>query len=581
MQCLYVCGILVAYMNANIHKYSRLVFVSIYCAISIAIPSGVVFASDDPSVFTAASNDGIEQDINNEHEQVVSNGSNETVQSTEIPAEVRQPDEAHAEIVSTSASTTALPQVIVVPPPPSLPASPLLVTAYKATNGQLNLVQIYNNSSSMERLNGWRVTYVANGEEYEIQLSEGWILPKTYLVLGWNEELGTADITYSFPSPSGPFESITLEKIGYQPVEVVPPQGYAGQLLHRYKSNAGNYTTNTTFSTGAETVYGGGLYVLPPQPPIMVREILVQPRDCLVTDVSTDCYDYIKVRNLSDQQLDLSSYRLRSGFFNTASTSTNTAYFDTVLAPGETLTLQFDFEGNRISLSANDGTVWFEDRYGFETYVLNVSPYTDSDLTSHRGESWAYDDMMAVWRWGIASPGLVDNRFQVDGGNGATGSLEMLKPCRDDQYRSETTNRCRSISTVDSMRKPCKEGQYRSEETNRCRSIATAAVSVLKPCADDQFRNPASGRCKKIASVDQLADCGEGRERNPDTNRCRNVLGVSMTKADFAPEPVSASHSARIGWLLFGSTVLMATAYGVWEWRREIVAHSKRFWPWR
>jgi len=556
-------------MIAGIKRYSRLVIISAYCMISFATPSGVVFASEKQEIPASEMSRMAVVTDDSKPVPVTNDSQNMKVSPlVEMKAEAVQ-----APVVPVQAPP---PQVIVAPPPPDLPASPLLVTAFKATDGRVNIVQIYNNSSSIERLSDWHVMYIAGDDEYEIQLGDGWILPKSYIVLGWEGESDFADIEFSFTDSVGPLESIVFEKTGYQPVRVVPPQNYTGQLLHRYKSSAGNYTTNTSFTVGAPTVYGGGLYVLPVPPRIQVREVLVQPRDCLIGDTSTDCYDYIKLQNISDQPLDLSFYRLRSGFSNAASSNSNTMYFDAILAPYETKTLQFDRNGTPLSLSTNDGTVWFEDRYGFQTYPLNVPPYIDSDLTSHRGQSWAYDELTSTWRWGIPSPNQAENRFPLEPGKGQAGSRETLKPCRDDQYRSEITNRCRSISTTSSTQKPCKEGQYRSEETNRCRSIATAAASVLKPCADDQFRNPTSGRCKKIASAEELKDCGEGRERNPVTSRCRNVLGASITKADFAPERVSASSSARIGWLIFGGVMLAAIGYGAWEWRYELISFVRR-----
>ena len=117
---------------------------------------------------------------------------------------------------------------------------------------------------------------------------------------------------------------------------------------------------------------------------------------------------------------------------------------------------------------------------------------------------------------------------------------------------------------------PCREGQYRSEETNRCRSIVSAVASALKPCADDQFRNPETNRCRKIASSEDLTDCGEGRERNPQTNRCRNVQTASMPLAPFATEPtIQQVQQDMLGWWMFGGVSLIAVGYAGWQWRFE------------
>ena len=125
---------------------------------------------------------------------------------------------------------------------------------------------------------------------------------------------------------------------------------------------------------------------------------------------------------------------------------------------------------------------------------------------------------------------------------------------------------------------PCKEGQYRSEETNRCRSFATLATSVLKPCAEDQFRNPLTNRCKSIASSEDvaLADCGEGRERNPLTNRCRNAVAVSAPAMAFPVESVQDTAAAFAGWWVLGGIGVLALGYAGWEWRREVIAMIAR-----
>jgi len=432
----------------------------------------------------------------------------------------------------------------------------------------------------MVALDGVSLVYVAGGEEYEVPLTSGWIEPRSYIVAAWQGESDAADIEFSFSSVGeGSLESITLNHSGYQPLVVTVPVGYNGDLLHRFKSAAGNYTTNTTFAVGDSSVSGGGLYVLPGAPDISVLEVLVNPRACILGAETTDCYDYIKLRNDSAEPLDLSLYRLRSGFSNTNSTSSNTTYFDEMLAPGEVRALTHDREGKRVSFTANDGTVWLEDRNGYESYDLHVPPYIGSDLTAQIGRSWAYNDQTDGWQWATPSPDTDENNFTIiEAGKGSNQPRELV-PCRDDQYRSEETNRCRNVAAQSSLI-PCREGQYRSEETNRCRSIATAAAAVLKPCADDQFRNPETNRCKKIASSDDvaLADCGEGRERNPETNRCRNVLGAS-TLGETMPFPVEAIEEGDerfAGWRAIGIVVLVGAGYGAWEWREELLHAVRR-----
>jgi len=152
---------------------------------------------------------------------------------------------------------------------------------------------------------------------------------------------------------------------------------------------------------------------------------------------------------------------------------------------------------------------------------------------------------------------------------GSSNQYQQYASCDAGYERNLSTGRCNKTEATATLA-PCNEGQYRSEETNRCRSLASAVASVLKPCGDDQFRNPLTNRCKKIASTDDVADCGEGRERNPETNRCRNVVQSDVPAAAFAVEPIKDSATAFAGWWALGGVGSLALGYAGWEWRREL-----------
>lgn len=558
-----------------------LLLVSISLSISCAVPQGAAFALEEPiegqlppplselKETLSASPEGIT-------EIPVENKESTELESTETV----QPQPLMGSLQMESATTPDPP--VVTEPVASLPISPLLITAYKASGAHMHAVQLYNNSSDMVSLDGVSLLYVAGGSEYEIPLPDGWIEPRSYVILAWQDESEYADIEFRFDIVvEGLLEVVELHHTGYRPLVVPVPAGYQGELLHLFKSPAGNYTTNTSFMAGEPTVSGGGLYMLPSVPEISVLEVLVNPRDCTYGLETPDCYDYIKLRNMSSEPLDLGLYRLRAGYSNTSSTSSNTTYFGDVLAPGATLTLTHDKDNESVSFAANDGTVWLEDLYGLKSFSLEVPPYVDSDLAAQTGRSWAYNEATDGWQWATPSPFEIENNFTPppEPGRGSVDGPSSLVPCRDDQYRSEETNRCRNVVTASTL-KPCAEGQYRSEETNRCRGVATAAAAVLKPCADDQFRSPTTNRCKKIASSDDvaLADCGEGRERNPETNRCRNILGVSSL-VDTAPFPVEETVDGAerfTGWWTIGAIGALGLGYGIWEWRVELVAFGSR-----
>lgn len=122
--------------------------------------------------------------------------------------------------------------------------------------------------------------------------------------------------------------------------------------------------------------------------------------------------------------------------------------------------------------------------------------------------------------------------------------------------------------------KPCATHQYRHPETRRCRNRVVDAAPV--PCQAGQVRNSETNRCRKIAATTSLAPCGEGQERNAETNRCRKI--VEMPKADFAvlAAQTTAENDSWYIWAVIGGLVLLALAYGIWEWRFEIAKLALR-----
>jgi hypothetical protein len=210
-------------------------------------------------------------------------------------------------------------------------------------------------------------------------------------------------------------------------------------------------------------------------------------------------------------------------------------------------------------LSASDGT------------VIDETPIY---LNPVDGMAWALID--DKWQYtNRPTPGAINIISYIEPQQETTAQSD-LQPCADNQYRSPDTNRCRLISTTTSDLVPCKDGQYRSEETNRCRSIVTDVISLV-PCAEDQERNPDTNRCRSVAvlAASDLAPCKEGQERNVDTNRCRNIVSTVPT-ADYAPQQTESNNNGYVGWWALAGVGALAVAYGVWEWRQEIVDAARK-----
>lgn len=463
--------------------------------------------------------------------------------------------------------------------------TPDLVMTSFAINDGIDFIELYNQSTKPVDMS--QVVVNVSDDVLSAQslhFPSGWLLPKHYSTFAQYPSMiaGSFAFKESFPILFD-VTKITIDYAGSSIQSTDVPTGIIW-AQHKQRGNVtlkqtGDFLTDFTKKTTAATLFSDPLYM----PPVDVGglaivEVLANARTCAPTDSSLDCGDYIKVYNPTDHDIDLAKYRLRIGSKNdTASVTTSFTWHEPTLSPENDelmleshryFLLRLRNDGGVLSLTNSGSFVWTEDYYG--TKIYQEVAYPDMSSDTRKGISYAYDELASIWRYGIPTPGG-SNIFPLE--EDISLATNSLKPCRDDQYRSEETNRCRNIITATSVSAPCKEGQYRSEETNRCRSIATAA-SILKTCSDDQFRNPETGRCKKIASSEELAlaDCGEGRERNPDTNRCRNIKTVgSVPEAAFAVESVKDTTSAFIGWWALGGVGLLALGYGVWEWRREVL----------
>lgn len=118
----------------------------------------------------------------------------------------------------------------------------------------------------------------------------------------------------------------------------------------------------------------------------------------------------------------------------------------------------------------------------------------------------------------------------------------------------------------------CGEGRERNPLTKRCRNMVSATKSAQKPCRDDQYRSEETGRCRSISLASARKPCKDSQYRSEETGRCRNIQADSVPSAGFAVQPVKETGMAFVGWWALGGVALLAGGYGVWEWRREITS---------
>ncbi len=471
---------------------------------------------------------------------------------------------------------------------PDVPANAdAIVSAIKISAGKsITALEFRNTTTKPLFVDDWRIE-ILQFDDIDDQVCEidlrGYILAGrsvTFAVPGEsvvNDGVYTIDACQRMQTAGGVMVRVYQ---GATVVEEVRPGAAVGQY-ERGGFNAPNRkgVFTTDFKTFTRAFLTSMMYEPNITNDIQIVELNANPNPCLPASEDSACYDYVKLHNPTTQAIQLDSYRLRTGQISQNSTSSNTYPLSGVIAPGETIVVARSADGTRLSLPNSAGTAWLQDVHGVIDYPSGVTPYEKGDLVSTAGKSWAYDASDGQWKWGVSSPYGQNTFVSDEPGTGSVKAAEStLKPCREDQYRSEETNRCRNVSSASTGNlTPCKNGQYRSEETNRCRNIALAG-GTLKPCREDQYRSEETNRCRNVATASaNLKPCKDNQYRSEETNRCRNMTASAVPAAAYAVQPVKDSAKAFIGWWALGGIVMLAIGYAAWEWRSEVAGFVRKF----
>ena len=571
------------------------IIVAVVLTFSLVSPIQTVFATDDADAVTIiAPIDSSEAEKTPEPSAVLQSENG----SPSVPAEPQAISET-TQVAPMSQS--AVPMVVsnanVVATEPE--TTPGIIVTSLLVSSTVEYVELYNQEDKPYNIADIHLQLKRNSEVCTLSLQgSGWLLSKSFLAVSSPTSHSLLPMTFS--SDCALSGDATSVEVFYKDarlqlidgITVVPAKPWlrhkstvtsscADKAIPSSLKQSGSALNDFIACGVVPLLRTSNPYSPPAQTNLKIMEIMSDSRSCGPTELAEDCADFIKFKNTGSTPINLAELRLRMGASTATASASNTFHWgqatlnplrdEYMLEPDMIFTLKFKDDTNPLSVTNGDGNVWIEDYYG--TTVYQAVSYQDMDLAAASGKSWAYDTADGIWKYGVPSPERENDIFVPPTTETVSGddSVATLKPCRDDQYRSEETNRCRSIAQASTL-SPCKEGQYRNEETNRCRSIALAAASTLKPCADDQFRSPETNRCRKIASAEDAAaaDCGEGRERNPLTNRCRNIVRSAPAPADFAVEPVKEPASVFIGWWLLGGVALLIVGYAGWEWREEI-----------
>ncbi|MEI7689519.1 MAG: hypothetical protein WCI79_00960 [Candidatus Saccharibacteria bacterium] len=455
-------------------------------------------------------------------------------------------------------SSSAGAEITVIPPPEPIVYPSVFVTGFQMTE-QLDVVEFYNESSAPVDMSQWSLQYKSSEPDKLCKITfQDWILPENYTVAAsMDMSLKGADNVSIYQScKRDPVVGLTftLNKMGDDGIDIVQetitPTASAfvrKGLTKTYRT--GKFTTD--FKAIDRSLYAGEWYLPPQLLLVEISEVLPNPRSCSPTETSLDCKEYVKLYNPTDQIINLSQFRIRNGYAGQSSTSSNTRTLDGLLQPGHFVVVP-------MGVTNSESYLWLEDFYGATTYANTVLQYPDASSDTKKGQAWAYDVSDGIWKW-TPTPNPND-----------TPSIFPVPPPPTPVvviYPTPTT-----VVPTSSTLVPCKEGQYRSEETNRCRNIEVAAAT-LEPCGVGQERNPATNRCRSITAIlgdSELKPCDPGQERNPETNRCRNIVSSDIPKADYAPEQTGAPQTDYTSWFILGGIGLIAVGYGVWEWRFEL-----------
>lgn len=458
-------------------------------------------------------------------------------------------------------------EIITSPTEPQLSSSPLIITSYKTVNNgtDIDFVQIYNDSDSLQNLNEWTLMDPENSRSAIIAAKSGYIEPGTHVIIAQD---GVQNATYDMVGWSQPVAtSKVIKSLVVSNTQFKPHVSQIGSTVDTWlmrNSTTSGYSTATTaaaFSAPYQPLFDDGLYTLPLAPAdLHVAEIYPYASTCDPLDSGVLCGDYVKLVNDSTMPVDLSSYTLRTDSSSSTRTSANTfdlSGYGTVGPGGYVLISQTD-TGGRLSLTNSGGYVWIEDTWGLVQYPETMTRY-ESAGSSLQGYGYARDES-GSWHW-TSTP-------MPSGANVMTPPPSQQ--CPDGKYLNPETNRCRSLEDTLSALATCDEGSERNPTTNRCRKVTTAS-STQTPCKEGQIRNPETNRCRSIASeVADLIPCNDGYERNPATNRCRKVAVAGSETVKYPVEPYKQGAASMATWWVAGGVAALALGYGIWEWREEI-----------
>lgn len=500
-----------------------------------------------------------------------------------------------------------------VPTSPNKVTGPLLITGYSFSGPNLRYVQIYNNASTLVPLDGWQIisttkatpavttTYVTMTGLLEpgkhLFAATGGIIDRASFTLPTFEPIGTplvGTVSLVAPAESGFVnETVTVPTITTTMKEV------GGMQTNYYAKRdvsltTGNYVSGFSFMLPTEKLKNDQLYLAPSSPLLQIVEIYPDATSCSPFDTAATCTDYVKLFNASTTAIDLSGFRLRTGAYGQAVSSSNSRVMNGLLPSGHYMSFP-------LSLGSTGSWVWLEDAYGSVRYDTTMVAYPTN--SGHDHHAWAYDEQSGDWRWTDTPspadrPNVLPALASVNDCLGLTISEIAANVANQDQFIEIAnvgmepadmsgcvlqTNRSSSASYVfDGTLLPGSHAAVYVKDTpltltkttsgtvyllssDRQAEVSTVEYDGLSdgtsyalidgdwhqtfqrtpgmanvfmqyaPCGAGSVRNVESGLCNKVqAVVSDMSDCGEGKYRNVETNRCRSLATTASLLAPCA-----------------------------------------------
>lgn len=314
--------------------------------------------------------------------------------------------------------------IVTQPTQPFASSPPIIISAYGFSGSVLRYVQLFNTSSQVISLDGWRMvssTKPTPGTEYDYGELAGDMAPKSHIlvalpdifdrhalalteVIDVSPGASVAGIVLRSPKTEYLDEVVSVPAITASTIRETASDASVFHVRRAPSTSTGNtYLSSFAFSANADQLMSDEFYFAPDSSAAEIVEIYPDAPACAPFESEEVCGDYVKLYNPTSDTIDLRHYRLRTGGYGQAISNTNATPLSGVMEPGHYMSFP-------ISMSSSGSWVWIEDVYGTRSYPSSVASFPSS--TGYDHQAWSYDADSSQWRWtSYPTPSDEPNRF--------------------------------------------------------------------------------------------------------------------------------------------------------------------------